>query len=422
MPWTDTLSLKTGSIISFNLCGSWIVVSRESFCKKESSNFVQYLNLCHLALGSLGLDIVLPEVSLLLHTGPSCFLLVDLDKWKLYHDCPRDYYLELSLMIVNMKERSPEDLRLSRNPWRCPRPRCRCHSTRSGWGCSRPRRPRRRWKNLRQRSRWSSCAASALFCSRSSCPTASSSPEPTWRAGTRGWGSRWRESSVDEQQLDVLLTWTGLSCSSTWSGRAPANVLWNYAFAKIFQNLILLLASGEKLVEAWGLWGAGWDCGWDQMGAQGRAQSWSVLGAQPTAGRRAQSQPVGADWGAPVGQVGQVVEVRVRNHWGRHRCWQWRLATAVRGGHEGALLDHRHILCLHLGRVSRQKVPCQGFKIEVEGVQVSKVLEGCEVLVVGRGVELSKRWAGVLHVVVLSVWAAMQQIEFMDQEWDHVSG
>ena len=34
----------------------------------------------NLALGSLGLDIVLPEVSLLLHAGPSCFLLVDLDK------------------------------------------------------------------------------------------------------------------------------------------------------------------------------------------------------------------------------------------------------------------------------------------------------------------------------------------------------
>ena len=32
IPCTETLSLKTGSMISFNLWGSWIVVSRESFC------------------------------------------------------------------------------------------------------------------------------------------------------------------------------------------------------------------------------------------------------------------------------------------------------------------------------------------------------------------------------------------------------
>ena len=31
IPCTETLSLNTGSMISVNLCGSWIVVSRESF-------------------------------------------------------------------------------------------------------------------------------------------------------------------------------------------------------------------------------------------------------------------------------------------------------------------------------------------------------------------------------------------------------
>ena len=42
IPCTETLSLNTGSMISVNLCGSWIVVSRESFWKtqgwKTSSN------------------------------------------------------------------------------------------------------------------------------------------------------------------------------------------------------------------------------------------------------------------------------------------------------------------------------------------------------------------------------------------------
>ena len=95
--------------------------------------------------------------------------------------------------------------------------------------------------------------------------------------------------------------------------------------------------------------------------------------------------------------------------WGGHRCGEGGLATTVRGGqgHEGALLlDHRHILGLHLGRVAGQEISCQSFQVEVERVQVSEVLQGGELLVVGRRVELGKGGARVLHGVVLTTWTA----------------